>query len=441
MMNSRQTASISIRSGTGRDPEAILNVLFLCDEWKSWKGGLSTFNRELAINLAERSSDNIKVHCYVSQSDDLDREDARRHGVNLITAQRIPGSTDPLECLKIPPPLPDLHVVISHGRKFGVPAYLIACNTKCKWIQFVHVFCEDLGKYKEGRRSADTIDENEDKHRCEKELCEAADMVVGVGTLLQTKYQKCLPRGINVRVLTPGIFKSFVCQPLRPLRYPSELRSLGEQWPVADQDAEFSVFVFGRLTLEDLPVKGFDVIAEAIASLGEGFKLTIVGSPPAKQRSMEGWFLTNTKITREQLTIRRYCDQQELKGMFQEADLVALPSRAEGFGLVALEAISAAVPVLVSKQSGIGKVLQKVESGGSAIVTSQKPEEWAKKVLQLSQQTLQERTDNAIQLRENYGKTYSWNTECQIFGRMIVSVLEGMYVGQCPSILYPIHAI
>ena len=436
MMNSRQTASISIRSGTGRDPKAI-NVLFLCDEWKSLKGGLSTFNRELAINLAERSSDNIEVHCYVSQSDDLDREDARRHGVNLITAQRVPGSTDPLECLKIPPSLQDLHVVIGHGRKFGVPAYLIANNTKCKWIQFVHVFCEDLGKYKKGRRSADTIDENEDKHRREKELCEAADMVVGVGTLLQTKYQKCLPGGINVRVLTPGIFESFARQ---PLRYPSELRSLGEQWPVVDRDSEFSVFAFGRLTLEDLPVKGFDVIAEAIASLGEGFKLTIVGSPPAKQRRMEKWFLTNTKITREQLTIRRYCDQQELKRMFQEADLVALPSRAEGFGLVALEAISAAVPVLVSKQSGIAKVLQKVESGSSVIVTSKKPEEWARKILQLSQQTLQERSENAVQLRENYGRTYSWNTECHIFERMIVSVLEGMWAN-AQAYCSPIQAI
>lgn len=274
------------------------------------------------------------------------------------------------------------------------------------------------------RSAEDTIDENEDKHRHEKELCEAADMVVGVGSSLQTKYQKCLPRGINVHVLTPGIFESFACP---PLRYPPELRSLGEHGPVADQDSEFSVFVFGRLTPEDLPVKGFDIIAKAIASLGEEFKLTIVGSPPAKQRTMEKLFLRRTKVTREQLTIRRYVDQQELKGMFQEAHLVALPSRAEGFGLVALEAISAAVPVLVSKQSGIAKSLQKVETGVSVIVTSQKPEEWARKISQLSQQSLQERSENAIQLRENYSKIYSWKAECEKFQRMIISVLEGMW--------------
>ena len=423
MKNSEKTASI--RPGTSRDPEARINVLFLCDEWKSSKGGLSTFNRELAVNLAKSSSERIIVHCYVPQSDELDIEDAREHGVNLFTAQRIPGSTDPLECLKIPPPH-EVHVVIGHGRKFGVPAYFIANNTKCKWIQFLHVFCEDLGKYKWAKRSTeDTIDENEDKHRHEKELCEAADLVVGVGSSLQTKYQKCLPRGINVQVLTPGIFESFA--PPLP-----ELRSLGGPVPDHDQDAEFSVFMFSRLTFEDISVKGFDVIARAIASLGEGFKLTIVGSPPAKQRRMEEWFLSETKITREQLTIRRYCDQQELKGMFQEAHLVALPSNAEGFGLVALEAISAAVPVLVSKQSGIAKALENVETGGSVVVTSQKPQEWARKILQLSKQTLQERSENAIQLRENYNSTYSWKAQCERFESMIVSVLEGMRA-ICPS--------
>ena len=52
MKKSEKTASI--RPGTSRDPEAI-NVLFLCDEWKSSKGGLSTFNRELAVNLARSS--------------------------------------------------------------------------------------------------------------------------------------------------------------------------------------------------------------------------------------------------------------------------------------------------------------------------------------------------------------------------------------------------
>lgn len=55
-------------------------------------GFKSTFNAESAMNVANKASASIKVHCYVVQSDEQSRQDARKHGVNLITAQSIPGS-------------------------------------------------------------------------------------------------------------------------------------------------------------------------------------------------------------------------------------------------------------------------------------------------------------------------------------------------------------
>ena len=141
--------SSSASNDESQENPSCIDVMFVCDEWESSKGGLSTFNREFAVTLAKTTSNSIKVHCYVSQSDELSREDARRHGVNLITARSIPGSSDPIDCLKITPPeLPNPDIVVGHGRKFGTPAYFIVQTAKCKWIQFVHVFCEDLGKFK-----------------------------------------------------------------------------------------------------------------------------------------------------------------------------------------------------------------------------------------------------------------------------------------------------
>ena len=52
--------------------QKLINAMFLCDEWKSSKGGLSTLNREFAINLAETTAGSMKIHCYVSNSDDRD---------------------------------------------------------------------------------------------------------------------------------------------------------------------------------------------------------------------------------------------------------------------------------------------------------------------------------------------------------------------------------
>ena len=404
-------ASIAV-SSLQEQKEQVIDVVFLCDEWKSSKGGLSTFNREFAINLAQATTGSMKIHCYVSNSDDRDRKDAKQHGVNLITARNVPGSADPLECLKFSPSeLPNPHLVIGHGRKLGSPAYFLARSTKCKWIQFVHVYCEDLGKYKESATAAeDTIEENEKKHKMEIELCKAADAVVAVGSRLQQKYSGNLPT-VQVEIVTPGIFEKFSCE---------------SQFALHRSVKNFRVFLFGRATFEDLSLKGYDIVANAIGSLGKNFTLTFVGSPPGEHTKVEEWFLGNTRINRNQLTIRGYCsDPEELKTMFYQSDLVALPSRTEGFGLVALEAISAGVPILVSGESGIAEALEKVEGGNTVIVESDEDVgEWAQRITETSAESAEEREANAKRLRENYRKVYSWRTECARFRRMIENVMK-----------------
>ena len=100
---------------------------------------------------------------------------------------------------------------------------------------------------------------------------------------------------------------------------------------VTNDQEKFSIFVFGRRPFEDLSLKGYDVIADAVGSFGEKFKMTCVGSPEGQHRKIEEWLLRTTRITRGQVTNRGYCDQEELETMFLEADLVALLSRTEGF--------------------------------------------------------------------------------------------------------------
>lgn len=404
-------------TSSNKESQQHINVMFLCDEWSSSEGGLPTFNRELAVNLAKTSGDKIKVHCYVSKSSEKDRKEARDNGVNLITAKPIPGKENCLDWLVIPPQeLPHLDIVIGHGRKFGSPAYCIVENKKCKWVQFVHVFCEDLGKYKQADRGQsaepDTIEENEKKHKTEVQLCKEADAVVAVGPRLQQKYKRCLPK-TEVQVITPGILEKFCI--------PSEQDS---DRAVSTLE-EFRIFVIGRGKFEDFFVKGYDFIADVIGSLGEKFKMTFVGSPEAQHRNIEKWFREKTSITREKVTIRGYCDQDELKMMLHEADLVALPSRTEGFGLVALEAISADIPVLVTSESGIAKALKKVEGGESVIVKSQDKEEWSQKIKQLAGLKPGDRHVKAKCLRQKYNQFYSWETQCKEFTEMIEKLLTG----------------
>ena len=284
----------STKELSDREKSKLVNILFVCDEWNSSNGGLSTFNREFAINLAKASRDDCAIYCFVCQSSESDREDAEKNGVNLITAKSIPGTHDRLEWLRLPPlELSHPDVVIGHGRKFGTPAYCIVQNAKCKWIQFVHVFCEDLGKYKQTDTytQTDAVEENERKHGDEIKLCKAANAVLAVGSRLQRKYSRCLPDK-KVHTITPGIFDKFANLSDKKLRN------------VSHSPDEFSVFVFGRGFYEDLALKGYDIIANALGSLGEKFKMTFVGSPEGQHRNIMDWFLQNTNITRRQLTVR-----------------------------------------------------------------------------------------------------------------------------------------
>ena len=330
-----KTFHVTVKDATGARPQSglsycaevhvrdeasqCIDVMFICNEWGSSKGGLPTFNREFAVNLAKAASDRIKVHCYVCSSSEEDRLDAEKQGVNLITARRPPGSNNPMEWLKIPPPeLPKPDVVVGHGRKFGSPAYFISERTKCNWIHFVHVFCEDLGKHKlEVSSTPDAIAEHEKKNKQELELCKAAGLAVAVGSRLQRKYSKNLrdievKASVKVEVITPGIFENLLTQatPLANVQ-PAEAE-------------EFSIFMIGRGSIEDFALKGYDIVGKAVASLGRKFELTFVGSPQDEHRRIEEWFLKKTNIARNQLTIRGYRDNKEMKKMFCEADVIVM---------------------------------------------------------------------------------------------------------------------
>ena len=234
-----------------------------------------------------------------------------------------------------------------------------------------------------------------------------------MGSQLQRKYNRSLPDK-KVEAITPGIFDNFVI--------PSQASQLDKS-QIAEAE-EFKVFMFGRGSFEDFKLKGYDIIGKAVASLGRKFEMTFVGSPQNEHRKLEKWFLKETKIAQNQLTIRGYCNYEEMKNMFREADVIVVPSRTEGFGLVALEAISTGVPVLVSSEAGIAESLKSVRGGISVVVNSDMPGDWARRIQDLSRLKRKERHVRAMHLREWYGKTYSWTKECERFEEIIHDLMK-----------------
>ena len=152
MKKTTDEASLSSPSQSDR-VESKRNVLFVCDEWNSSKGGLSTFNREFAINLAKTSRNDFAIHCYVCQSSESDRDDARKHGVNIITAKSIPGTSDRLEWLRLPPSeLAHLDVVIGLDENLAlllIALYKIPSANGCSLCMYFAKTLESTNKRKQ----------------------------------------------------------------------------------------------------------------------------------------------------------------------------------------------------------------------------------------------------------------------------------------------------
>ena len=66
-----------------------IRVTILASEWGSSKGGLSTLNRELAIQLAKFPE--VQISFFVPQCNEEDKRIALSHNIEIVQATRRPG--------------------------------------------------------------------------------------------------------------------------------------------------------------------------------------------------------------------------------------------------------------------------------------------------------------------------------------------------------------
>ena len=370
-----------------------VKVMLLASEWSSKHGGLSTFNRELAIHLAKHPD--VEVFFFLPKCDQAETEAAKEKHITLVQAEPIVG-VDELQWLCHPPKDLEIDFVIGHGVVLGCQAQIIRKNDTCKWIQFVHTDPEELGMFKDYPHA---VSKGEEKHQTEVKLCEMADFVVTVGPKLAEEYRSHLQYcKKDVFEFTPGIFSEFSDVEQRK-----------------DEGRIFRVLLFGRGDCEDFHLKGFDIAARAVAKLHDA-QLIFVGANSKEQDEVANR-LKECNLPTRQLRVKAYMENQdELKKTFSGVDLAIMPSRTEGFGLAALEALSAGLPILVSGNSGFGQALGKVTFGLGCVVPPEEaedPEEWAKKIKEIKEKTRETRQDESKSLLKNYAKVYNWEKQIE----------------------------
>ncbi|XP_068721351.1 D-inositol 3-phosphate glycosyltransferase-like [Montipora capricornis] len=380
-----------------------IQVVLLASGWESKHGDLSTFNRELAIQLAE--SPQVEVFVLGPGFDDEETAAALKKRVTLVQAKPMTGFHKNNELLLPPDSLGIIDFVIGHGVDLGRHAQYIRDIKNCKWVQFVHTDPEELGIYQ--NCPDDAIAEAESKHSDEVDLCVKADFVVAVGPKIAEAFRAYL-RFLEkkVMVFTPGLLTEF-----------------SDTVQSKESGKKLRVLVFGRDDRRDFFLKGFDIAAKAVSKVHEA-ELIFVGAKTEKPEEIASR-LTEFGIPRGRLRVRTE-NRKLLKQQFSEVDVAIMPSRAEGFGLAPLEAISAGLPILVCENSGIGETLKNIPFGAQCVVCSEDPDEWAKEIKKIWTRKREILLSEASSLRNNYAEKYSWQKECcQLLKKMTSMISDG----------------
>ncbi|MFF3567979.1 zeta toxin family protein [Nocardia jiangxiensis] len=122
--------------------------------------------------------------------------------------------------------------------------------------------------------------------------------------------------------------------------------------PPADRQTK-RMLVFGRA---DDPVKGAMQAAEMVKKLNEqgiDVDLIVRGVPVDQMRAQ---LRSLREAAGRDVDVRPYTlERDEILADMRDANVVLMPSRAEGFGLVATEAAGAGVPIVVPSTSGAGR--------------------------------------------------------------------------------------
>jgi len=318
-------------------------ILAIATEWASGRGGLSTFNRKLCIALAASGQ---AVVCAVPRRTAEEREQARQQGVTLIEAPAAPGAavdSGLSRRLNLAAGFKP-SVIIGHGRITG-PAALAQVDDffpEAKRLHFVHMAPGEIEWFKD---KDDAAIQAEERETIELNLSKAASLVVAVGPRLQREHGTTLAG----------------------LPHPPPLHGFIPGFAIPEPDRQpplgIECLVLGRA--EDLKLKGLDIAACALGKLAQSDRLeskpvlVVRGAPPGTGTALREQLKDIAKNPALGIRVKEYtADVETIEHDLRRASLVLMPSRSEGFGLVALEALEVGTPILVSEESGFAEYVK-----------------------------------------------------------------------------------
>ena len=378
-----------------------MQVTILASSW-DWSPQL-IFTREMAKRLARFPQSKVTVLVPEGSCSERNKRAARIDGYTIVEAKYRPGIPNPIDWLLFPPEDLSTDIVVGLGEKLGLIAQIWTKDDLCKSLYVANSWAEpdipDLWNSKE-------------KKEINKGLCMEADIPIAIGPKMSDELSASL-RSYNKRVsiLTPGIISDF-CD----ITHDSHAHTGGK----------FRALILGGDDPDKFEDEGLHIAAKAVTELKDkSYRIVYVGAGKDAKRKFAEKF-HECGIAKSQLEIRGLPGCKEgWTNLFCEVDLAIMPSSEKQFGMEALLALSAGLPILVHGASGFGEALSEVEFGDSAIVDADDAGVWAKEIKKIKETERKQRLDQAAVLRSNYDKKYSWEKQCGVLVEMMLEMVSG----------------
>ena len=177
----------------------------------------------------------------------------------------------------------------------------------------------------------------------------------------------------------------------------------------------FTIGVVSRLSNE----KGIDVLIRAIPGILKTYpntKFLIVGDGKEKENLVS--IATKLKII-DAITWTGLQPRDKLASYYAQMDIVAIPSRFEGFGLTAIEAMSYGIPVVASSVDGLKEIIEDNKSG--VLVNKDDPDMLANAIKSLIKDK-NKRNDFSISGKKRVEECFSYNN----YKQQISNIYRGL---------------
>lgn len=391
-----------------------VKIAFLAKGWSDLSFLDPTFiTRALAGVVAKIYEMEVFVVVPQNHCSERDKKEAKRRGINIMEAMKQPGFEDPLDWLNFFSEDIGLDIVVGVGERLGKIAQVLKRRHQCKSIFIASDFDVQHLEFKGLLEEIDTFKDRELRHKRNVGLCQMADLPVAIGPKMTDKLSVslCFDKK-SVFPLIPGVI--------------SEFREISDE----NRATGYVSRKFRVLVLDANSQEGLDIAAKAVAELDdESYHLYYATSVAKGEHEQLARKFYQHGIAKSQLTICTLPKHAEgLKRLFCEVDLTIMPSSEQGFEMVALAALSSALPILVHEHSGFGEALSPVKSSQSSIVDSEDAKFWAKAIKKVRRTERKARLAQAALLRSHYDEKYSWEKQFAPLIQQMRSMASGMYV-------------